>query len=362
MSDPIRVLGAGPAGLTAAIVLAKHGLEVNVYERQQKVGHRFHDDLQGLENWTTKGDVLTELAQTGIEINYHCKPFLGGRIYNPTLRALDVNSPKPIFYMVKRGTADDSLDYGLAQQAIEAGVQLVFNKSLPESEVDIVATGPRGVRAIAAGITFQTDHEDHADVIIGGDLAPQGYVYLLVSDGMGTIATVAFSAFKRIHECLEGAIQTYRELLGISIKDPKRWGGYANFSVPSSAIEDRRIYVGEAAGFQDNLFGFGIRSAMISGSLAAKSLIEGVDYDRLWKARLLSIMRTSRANRLVYGGLGTLAYNLLWFALGKTRDPARFLRLLYTWQKVLPSPPWFGRGRSEDELSGPGPNRPALPK
>ena len=360
MSGAVNILGAGPAGLTAAIVLAKHGIDVNVYERQRRVGHRFHDDLQGLENWTTEGDVLAELAQIGIEVNYHCRPFMGLQIYNPSLNLLDVNSSKPVFYMVKRGISGDSLDNGLAQQAIEAGVQLVFQKAIPKNEVDIVATGPRGVRGIVAGITFQTDYRDHASVIIGGNLAPQAYTYLLVSEGLGTIATVALTDFNRIHSCLEGTIRTYRELLGIEIEDPKRWGGYGNFGIPSSANEDGTLYVGEAAGFQDLLFGFGIRIAMISGSLAAKSLIEGVDYDRLWKARLLSIMKTSRANRLVYGGLGTLAYNLLWFALGKTRHPARFLRLLYTWQKVLPSPQWIGRGRSEDELPGAGPNSPAV--
>ena len=261
--------------------------------------------------------------------------------------------------MVKRGISDASLDNGLAQQAIEAGVQLVFKKVMPKDEVDIVATGPRGARVIAAGITFQTDHRDYAYAMIGGNLAPQGYTYLLVSDGLGTIATVAFSAFGRIHECLEGTIQTYRELLGIAIEDPKRWGGYGNFGVPCSGIEDGRIYVGEAAGFQDFLFGFGIRSAMISGSLAARSLIQGVDYDRLWKAHFLTIMKTSQANRLVYGGLGTLAYNLIWFALGKTRQPTRFLRLLYSWRKALPSSSWFRRMPSPEELASP--DRPSTP-
>ncbi len=141
---------------------------------------------------------------------------------------------------------------------------------MPKDEVDIVATGPRGTRVIAAGITFKTDPRDRAYAMIGGNLAPQGYTYLLVSDGLGTIATVVTpSGFNRIHECLEGTIQTYRELLGIAIEDPKRWSGYGNFGILSSAVEDGRICVGQAAGFQDFLFGFGIRIAMISGSLAA---------------------------------------------------------------------------------------------
>ena len=57
----IEIAGAGPAGLAAAIMLAKAGKEVVVHEAYKEVGHRFgslYQDFQGLENWTTEQNVL----------------------------------------------------------------------------------------------------------------------------------------------------------------------------------------------------------------------------------------------------------------------------------------------------------------
>ncbi|HEY4228639.1 MAG TPA: NAD(P)-binding protein, partial [Thermoanaerobaculia bacterium] len=67
MTRGIEILGAGPAGLSAALTVARAGRTVTLYERAPDVGRRFHGDLQGLENWTTSGDVLDELAAMGIQ-------------------------------------------------------------------------------------------------------------------------------------------------------------------------------------------------------------------------------------------------------------------------------------------------------
>ncbi|HCA12595.1 MAG TPA: aminoacetone oxidase family FAD-binding enzyme, partial [Marinobacter adhaerens] len=61
----VEIAGAGPAGLAAAITLARAGRSVIVHEARAEVGHRFKRDLQGLENWSTQQDALAVLQELG---------------------------------------------------------------------------------------------------------------------------------------------------------------------------------------------------------------------------------------------------------------------------------------------------------
>lgn len=91
-----------------------------------------------------------------------------------------------------------------------------------------------------------------------------------------------------------------------------------------------RRYVGEAAGFQDYLFGFGIRYAMLSGALAARSLIEGSNYDTLCRNWIRAQHRTSLVNRYWYECLGRSGYDMLVRTSGLARDPKEFWTKIYT--------------------------------
>jgi len=64
--QPVTIVGAGPAGLACAIVLARAGRAVIVREWHKTVGSRFHGDFQGLENWSDRVDILDELRGAGI--------------------------------------------------------------------------------------------------------------------------------------------------------------------------------------------------------------------------------------------------------------------------------------------------------
>ena len=68
--ETIDVIGAGPAGLVAAMNLAKSGFAVTLHESGPSVGHRFHGDFQGIENWTTASDVTDFLKWINVEVNF----------------------------------------------------------------------------------------------------------------------------------------------------------------------------------------------------------------------------------------------------------------------------------------------------
>jgi hypothetical protein len=277
-------------------------------------------------------DALEELATMGINLNSHCCPVHGGTIFNPRFVPREITSRNPIFYLVKRGPAEHTLDATLKHMAQHAGVELRFVTLVEPSEVDIVATGPQSARVVAAGITFTIDRSDGAYVILNNDLAPHGYAYLLIAGGQATLATVLFHRFREARGCLDVAIDTFSQLLTLdSIENPRTWGGYGSFGVPHSAIRNGRLWVGEAAGFQDFLFGFGIRYAMVSGFLAAKSILEDLDYDLLWKRRHLHTLKASLSNRFIFSRLGNLASHGLWLALGHADNPITVMRWLTNW-------------------------------
>jgi flavin-dependent dehydrogenase len=323
----IRILGAGPAGLTAAICLARRGHRVTVFEKHRHVGGRFHGDFQGLENWSREEDVLSTLSRLGIRPDFALRPIHGGSFYNPDLRRLEVRSGDPLFYLVRRGPHPGSLDRSMQRQAEEAGVEIRFRERRNPETADIVATGPRTARVVASGIQFETDSGDRAGGILNDELAPKGYAYLLISGGMATLATVLYDRFPEAKACLARAIETFQGLSEFQIRNPREFGGYGDFGVPASAVRSGRRYAGEAAGFQDFLFGFGIRYAILSGALAAQSLDTGEDYDTLWNRKVGAQLRGSWRNRLLYERLGRIGCNLL--IRGTSLHPRGFMRRLY---------------------------------
>jgi len=101
--DHVNIVGAGLAGLTAAIVLRKQGIPVRIFEKAPDVGHRLNGDFQGLENWSSERDITEILKDIGIRINFLCTPCYEGVVYAPGIKNERVKSDRPIFYLVKRG-------------------------------------------------------------------------------------------------------------------------------------------------------------------------------------------------------------------------------------------------------------------
>ena len=328
---PVSISGAGPAGLAAAMTLARAGVPTVVHELRHDVGARFHGDFQGIENWTTPGDVLEELGELGIETRFELVPCREGIFYGPQERESVLRSPDPLFYLVRRGPEPGTLDSGMKAAAIECGVDLRFGERGGQfpCEAAIRAHGPGGSGTVAVGYVFDTDMPDGVFGVLSDRLAPKGYAYLLIHRGHGTIAACLFDEFDEEKRCLDRTLEFFERRVGLRMRGPRHFGGTGQFRLTRSACNNGVLLAGEAAGFQDALWGFGIRYALLSGCLAARSLLSGADYDRLWKERFGGLQRTSVVNRYFFARMGHPGYRWLMRALRRAPDPRQWLRRFY---------------------------------
>jgi flavin-dependent dehydrogenase len=86
--------------------------------------------------------------------------------------------------------------------------------------------------------------------------------------------------------------------------NPRRFGGYGNMRLPTTAMQGGHPVIGEQAGFQDALAGFGIRYAIRSGVLAAQCILDGGDYTARWQAELGPWLRAGVVNRMIFNLAG----------------------------------------------------------
>lgn len=287
-----------------------------VHEAQSGVGHRFRRGLQGLENWSDSRNVLDALNDVGITTDFTKWPARDGMVFDAWGEPYPVHSDAPLFYLLERGPGPGTLDTALLNQAVEAGVEVRFNRPVRHIEgAGIVGTGPKS----AIGYHFDTRSPNGFWAICDDQLAPQGYAYLLALEGKGTLKTCLFTGFKDEALYLKRTVEAFQRLVDVEIVNPVEHGGAGNFRIPQSAKSGRHPIVGEQAGFQDPLWGFGIRPAITSGVLAARSILEGVSYDLLWRQGIAAGMECAVVNRALYGLLGNRGYRwiLRHRALGK---------------------------------------------
>jgi flavin-dependent dehydrogenase len=134
----------------------------------------------------------------------------------------------------------------------------------------------------------------------------------------------------------------FQRRLGFTMREPRRFAGVGHIGVSPPVLDDHLFFAGEAAGIQDALWGFGIRYAVRSGSLAAAFNASGdrPEYIRRWETQIGRPLRASFVNRLAFQAAGGLGYRTLlrWIAMGS--NPVDRLRRLYApaWWKSVAFP------------------------
>jgi len=202
------------------------------------------------------------------------------------------------------------------------------------------------VFVVARGIVFDTTAPDMIVGLLHDSAARKGYAYLVVAGGFGCLCTVVFDDFPGVHQCFARSRVELLERYAIRVANPRSVGGVGHFSNRPAFQQGRAAYAGEAAGLQDLLWGFGIRTAIRSGHLAARCLLEGRDYPSAAAATFDRSRKAGVVNRFLFETFRGGDYGLILTAL--RRNPLARLRSFYGYnlaQRLLYAPARFALRR-----------------
>jgi flavin-dependent dehydrogenase len=348
-----KILGAGPAGLSAAIKLAQNGRKVEVFEDTLTIGGHTGANVQAIRTYAEDKNILDRFKEEGLEIK-KLNPIFKIKKYSPSNRFdLLYSTEHPIFCSFKRGISRDSLENQLALQAEKEGVDIVLGRKARVADVNIIAGGSKfdavgiGYGAVFSGANFDLDT---ISFFFGNKQISQGYGYIIPYDKDNlTVAITCFdkSNFDKVKQNFEEFVKT-NEIVSEAISGATRvndFSGSGHFNVPKSAFHKYKYFIGGAAGFVDPARGFGVKYAILSGLLAAKSIISDLNYDDLWKKEFESELIEGYGRRLLLDSLKPLDYEK--FVSGEkipirnyAKTPKSFMKILWGMKTTLHLNKW----------------------
>ncbi len=290
------VVGAGLAGLTAAINLRREGYEVRVLERRDGIGGPARDLPTGELTYVMADGTPMQperiAAYTGIDVSPACEPLESARVYSFGKR-FDAFFPKNVpAYLVERGSRQASLDMYLYRLAVEEGVRFEFNVPL-KTRRDFDGLPPRSI--LATGLfreAYQVLEIPFVPVygLFGQGMTDEGYAgpkVILYMDRytwdyafFSTIHGIAGALlFQRKRPLSEEAKRWFPEQLARDegIEFPEWYEldvgvlPMGSFSNPR-LFHDRFILAGTLAGAQDPVLLFGVHGALVTGKIAAMAV------------------------------------------------------------------------------------------
>lgn len=287
----VIVVGAGLAGLVAAINCARSGRRVRVLEKRESVGGEPHIrptvDVTPMEPEKLGRFIGVELGPPYVVPTEEFVVNVYGRRFV---------FPGAYFHLhsVERGHRSTSLDtylYGLAR---EAGVEFEFGVDVGSAEEferlpanTIVATGLEAEPFLALGRPFLDIFGFVAVTASEGPTRILGYFdrhtsyYHYCANLNGTAFALAFDRRPMPESaCVEWAERLEEEGFRFREWRPHK-GVVANARMTAPALfAGGKILAGTLAGAQDPLFLFGVHGSLVSGRIAAMAV---EDKERAWR-------------------------------------------------------------------------------
>jgi len=277
----LHIYGAGLSGLVAAITLARSGHHVTLYEKEKKIGGDLHchpsSQMTPLHMQQMEQYVGIDLESCFSKLD-NFRGYIGQKKF--------VFSTKNL-YVVERGPRPSSLDYFLYKTAVDEGVTFKFShpltskelRNIPENSIIATAGYSKMVSALRLPyVTFKqfdthinTDLENISIAYFGNFTTDYGYI----STKNGLLSAQLSGSLHLSEENLHKFTSLVKETEGIDLEG---WSSIIAYFPKKARLFTKfagKTYVlaGDVAGFLDPFFGFGINGALISGKIAAMSIL-----------------------------------------------------------------------------------------
>jgi digeranylgeranylglycerophospholipid reductase len=295
----VAVIGGGPAGLTAARTAAENGLEVTLFERY-RIGERINCgegffDLLGIWGKPEAG-VLFQVKEILFKINNFYR----------------IDSSRLNVWMVDRF----NWQHHLSEMARQAGVNILEETPVSVKDMALVrrdfdwvidasgisaitlkSRGNTGENRSRCAVTLQYKLEGDFSCFkdsLKAVLEPhyQGYYWIFPKvTAVKGIANVGIGFFNNS----TGKINLKKELFRILYQENLQGytilecrGGRIPLQQASPFLRNNTLLVGDAAGLASPLHGGGLDMALLSGKLAALSLLRGAPqaYEQLLRQKI----------------------------------------------------------------------------
>jgi len=321
----ISIIGAGPAGSYAAYLLAKKGLEVNVFEEHPKIGKPV----------ACTGIVTNAFTEIIKEKSFIINRIKTIRIYSPNNQYVEFHLKKPDLIIDR-----EKFDLHLAEIAKKEGAKFFLNhrfkcyenknkkyllkilnkKKIKKYETDYIigADGPNSSVAKYAGLYgnrkfffgVQARVKLRNENLVKTYLIKKGFAWVVPENK--DVARIGLCSEEKDYNLVFK--QFLKKRIGKNF-DKKILGYQAGlipiFNKNITANKGNIFLVGDAATFVKAASAGGIIQGLMSAECACEASIENISYERVWKKRLYKDLQYSLLIRRILNRFQEKDYNFL---------------------------------------------------